>query len=145
MNNQKPTPNLRGSIVSVLALLIAFFLPIALARFSDGRSGQGDWAGRDNFAGELSSYLWGGALAFILTAVAIGLVYWSVLPHGWLMSVVGVLAVIQIVVHFRFFLHIDPPHQNTHDLLLILFTTLILFTIVGGTMSILGDLAGRMH
>ena len=67
------------------------------------------------------------------------------LPYGWTMPVVGVLAFIQIVVHFRFFLHIDPPNQNTSDLMLILFTSLILMAMVGGTIWILGDLAARMH
>ena len=84
-------------------------------------------------------------MATVLTAIAFVFVHWSVLPHGWLMPTVGALAVIQIIVHFRFFLHIDPPNQNTNDLLLILFTTLILIAMVGGTIWILGDLAGRMH
>ncbi|TPW29666.1 cytochrome o ubiquinol oxidase subunit IV [Pararhizobium mangrovi] len=94
---------------------------------------------------ELGSYVRGVSLAFVLTAIPFALVHWSMLSHGWLLVAIGVLALVQVVVHFRFFLHIDPPNQHTDDLMLILFTSLILIAMAGGTTWILTDLAARMH
>ncbi len=145
MKRGKPTPSPRSVLLGIFALLAAFLLPAGLARLSGSGSASGGESGAESYRRELKSYLWGGALAFVLTAIAFGFVHWSVLPYGWTMPVVGVLAFIQIVVHFRFFLHIDPPNQNTSDLMLILFTSLILMAMVGGTIWILGDLAARMH
>jgi cytochrome o ubiquinol oxidase operon protein cyoD len=53
------------------------------------------------------------------------------------------LAVAQIVVHFRYFLHIGW-HSHRDDLQLVLFTGLILFLMVGGTIWILFNLHERM-
>lgn len=94
---------------------------------------------------EFRSYLYGLGLALVLTAVPFALVYWSVIPHSWTVFALGLFAVIQIVVHFRFFLHIDPPRQRMDDLHLILFSTLILALMGGGTIWILTNLATRMH
>ncbi len=51
------------------------------------------------------------------------------------------------MVHFRCLLHIDPPRHNTDDLHLILFSSLLLFFMVGGTIWILvlANLAMRMR
>ncbi len=97
-----------------------------------------------NSVRELSSYIAGFILAALLTSAAFGLVWWSLLPHSWLMVAIGAFALIQIVVHFRFFLHIDLSRQKREDLQLILFSALILAIMVGGTIWILGDLAARM-
>jgi len=94
---------------------------------------------------ELRSYIYGFVLALLLTAVPFALVYWSALPHYWMVTTIGVFAVIQVVVHFRFFLHIKPPRQKVDDLHLILFSTLILALMGGGTIWVLANLATRMH
>ena len=90
-----------------------------------GGSTQDDNAG---YKRDLHSYLWGISLALALTVVPFGLVYWSVLPRFALLLTIGAFALTQIVVHFRFFLHIDPPRQKVDDLQLILFSCLILFS-----------------
>lgn len=94
---------------------------------------------------ELRSYLYGLALALVLTAVPFALVYWSPIPHYWIVTAIGVFAVVQVAVHFRFFLHIEPPKQKVDDLHLMLFSTLILALMAGGTIWILANLASRMH
>ena len=53
------------------------------------------------------------------------------------------LSLVQMIVHFRFFLHIGF-HQKREDLQLILFSTLLLFLMVAGTIWIMASLAGRM-
>lgn len=91
---------------------------------------------------ELKSYLTGFALAVLLTAIPFVLVATrSDLPLGWILSL---CAIAQAIVHLRYFLHLRWRGQKREDLQLVLFTVLILFFLIGGTIWVLGDLATRM-
>ena len=92
---------------------------------------------------ERRSYLLGTALALVLTLLPFAAVHFRVMPHGELMVLIGVCALLQVVVHFRFFLHISFGHQR-EDLQLILFSTLLLVIMVAGTLWIMGNLSHRM-
>jgi cytochrome o ubiquinol oxidase operon protein cyoD len=108
----------------------------------------GDEASRANraeYARELRGYLLGYGLAIALTLAPFGLVDWRVLPQHGLFLAIGACALVQVIVHFRFFLHIDPPRQNVDDLHLILFSGLLLFFMIAGTIWILSSLAVRMR
>lgn len=94
---------------------------------------------------ELREYCIGGALAVLLTLLAFAFVYWHVLASWPLLIVITVLAVAQVVVHFRFFLHIDLYQSHRDELQLILFTGLILLLMVVGTLWILWNLHFRMQ
>lgn len=93
---------------------------------------------------ELRSYVIGYVLALILTLVPFAIVAWSVFPPMIQWSLIGACALIQVVVHFRFFLHVSLAKQKREDLHLILFTTLILVIMVGGTLWIILNLYTRM-
>jgi len=93
---------------------------------------------------ERRAYIWGGALALALTAVAFGLAVFRLLPFNVLMPVIGLLALIQVAVQFRFFLHIDLTRQKREDLQLILFTSLLILIMVAGSIWILASLELRM-
>jgi cytochrome o ubiquinol oxidase operon protein cyoD len=92
---------------------------------------------------EFRSYVWGTGLALVLTGVPFALVHRPSLPRFWLLIVIGGFAVVQMLVHFRFFLHISF-RQKREDLQLILFSTLLLIVMVGGTLWIMARLAARM-
>lgn len=92
---------------------------------------------------ELHSYRNGAGFALILTLVPFALVHWHVLSHSALLIGIGVCALVQICVHFRFFLHISFSHQR-EDLQLILFSALLLGIMVVGTVWIMASLAQRM-
>ncbi len=109
---------------------------------ADGSSSHG--ADEGGYSQELRSYISGFVIALMLTGLAFAMVHWSLLPHYWLLCAIGVLALLQMIVHFRFFLHIDFSKQKREDLQLILFSTLILMLMVGGTLWILYNLAARM-
>jgi cytochrome o ubiquinol oxidase subunit IV len=94
---------------------------------------------------ELRSYIWGLVLALVLTAVPFALVHWHVLAASSLLFAIGLFALVQAMVHFRFFLHIDPPHRNVDAMLLLLFSAVILVMMVGGTVWVLGNLHSRMY
>lgn len=89
-------------------------------------------------------YVVGVVLALILTVAAFALVWLRLLTGMQALMVLGALALIQIVVHMRFFLHIDLAKSHQDDLRLILFTALIIFIIVAGTIWILWDQHVRM-
>ena len=72
------------------------------------------------------------------------LVHWAGLYRAsrWLI-VIGAFALVQMIVHFRFFLHISFSGKR-EDLQLILFSTVVLMIMVAGTVWIMGSLALRM-
>jgi cytochrome o ubiquinol oxidase operon protein cyoD len=89
------------------------------------------------------SYVWGLGLALLLTLVPFALVHWAGIPRFVLLIVIGSFALVQVVVHFRFFLHIGF-RQRREDLQLILFSALLLIVMVAGTIWIMANLAARM-
>ncbi len=89
-------------------------------------------------------YTLGLVLSVLLTVVAFGSVMVPVLPGGWAVPVLAVLALAQIVVHLRIFLHIDLTRQKREDLQLLLFTVLLLGIMAFGTLWVLADLEARM-
>ncbi len=103
-----------------------------------------DRAEEGGYSHELLTYVYGFSIALILTGLAFGMVHWSVFPHFWLLCAIGALALLQMIVHFRFFLHIGFSKQKREDLQLILFSTLILMLMVGGTIWVLYNLSVRM-
>jgi cytochrome o ubiquinol oxidase operon protein cyoD len=103
--------------------------------------GGGDSGARERR--EFLSYVWGLGLALALTLTAFGLVHWGDTPRPTVLYVLGALALLQMVVHFRCFLHIGF-RQHRDDLQLILFSALLLVIMIGGTVWIMASLAGRM-
>ena len=100
-------------------------------------------AGRREERKEFRSYVWGGGLALVLTLVPFALVRWAVILPFPVLIAIGVFALVQMVVHFHFFLHIGF-RQKREDLQLILFSTLLLVIMVAGTIWIMANLGQRM-
>jgi cytochrome o ubiquinol oxidase operon protein cyoD len=93
---------------------------------------------------EIRSYVIGYGLALALTGAAFAMVHWpDFVPTTTLIIVLG-LALVQMVIHFRFFLHISLRKSARDDLQLILFSTLIVILMVSGTLVILLNLRARM-
>ncbi|MCW2393027.1 cytochrome o ubiquinol oxidase operon protein cyoD [Sphingobium sp. B1D7B] len=99
---------------------------------------------RDDPRREARGYVLGYAAALLLTSVAFALVRWPVLGSTATYALVLALALIQIVVQFRCFLHIGLKRSTRDDLQLILFSSLIIALMVGGTLVILFNLRMRM-
>jgi len=91
---------------------------------------------------DFHSYLWGYGLAILLTVVPFGLVYWG-FPRTQVLIVIGILGLVQMIVHFRFFLHIGLK-RNREDLQLILFSALVVSIMISGTLWIMVNLYSRM-
>jgi len=93
---------------------------------------------------DLHIFQWGLGLALLLTAIPFGLVAFHLVSPTALYWTIGVFGLIQVVVHFRFFLHIDLSKHKRDDLHLILFSVILLTIMVGGTIWIMFNLATRM-
>lgn len=92
----------------------------------------------------LRTYMTGFVLAIILTLIPFGLVYFRLLATMPTLVIIAIAAVIQILVHLRYFLHIDFTHTPRENLLALAFATFLIFVMVGGSLWIMFDLHNRM-
>lgn len=93
---------------------------------------------------ELRSYIIGYALALVLSIVPFAVVAWGGAATTSALWIIAGFALVQIIVHFRFFLHIDLSEQKREDLQLILFSVLLFVMMAGGTIWIMVNLHTRM-
>ena len=66
------------------------------------------------------------------------------MPPQRTLLVIAVAAVLQVLVHLRFFLHLNFTSTPRENLLAIVFTAVLLFIMVGGSFWIMFDLHIRM-
>jgi cytochrome o ubiquinol oxidase operon protein cyoD len=90
------------------------------------------------------SYVAGFVLAVVLTAIPFYLVFTHSMSPVNTMYVIAVTAVLQILVHLRFFLHLNFATTPRENLLAIAFTAVLLSIMVGGSLWIMIDLHTRM-
>ena len=93
---------------------------------------------------EIVTYAAGYGLALLLTIAAFALAHWHWASPSTALWTVFALALAQIVVHFRCFLHVTLRGPSRDDLSLILFSSVIILLMVGGTLVILFNLRMRM-
>ena len=92
----------------------------------------------------LGSYIVGFVLAVILTAIPFWLVYTHAMPPARIMWIIAGAAVLQILVHLHFFLHINFTTTPKENLLALAFTAVLLFLMIGGSFWVMLDLHQRM-
>ncbi len=97
-------------------------------------------------SGSLGSYAAGFILSVVLTAAAFGLVMAGrgVLPRWAIFSGIFAAAVVQMLAHLHYFLHLDTSSSSRWNLLALVLTVLIMFLFVGGTLWIMSNLNYRM-
>jgi cytochrome o ubiquinol oxidase operon protein cyoD len=93
---------------------------------------------------ETMTYIAGYGIALVLTCAAFGLVFFNLLAGQDAFYAVLGLGLVQMIVHFRCFLHIGLKQSARTDLHLILFSTLIVALMVGGTLVVIFNLRQRM-
>lgn len=101
--------------------------------------------GELNYGQDLRTYLIGYGLALILTLASFAAVALNGIELAHRLALITIFGLIQLLVHFRFFLHIDLSRQKREDLQLILFSVLLLAIMAGGTIWIMANLTTRMH
>ncbi len=89
-------------------------------------------------------YVIGLALALILTAIPFALVATHALPRFSTLVVIAIAAIVQILVHLGFFLHIGFRSTPKENLIAMAFAAVLIVFMVGGTLWIMFDLYHRM-
>ena len=93
---------------------------------------------------ETLGYVSGWLIAAILTVSAFAVVRWQNLLGPWTFMAVCALGFIQAIVQFRFFLHVRLRGTGRDDLMLLMFTSLIIVLMVAGTLVLMANLHNRM-
>jgi cytochrome o ubiquinol oxidase operon protein cyoD len=94
---------------------------------------------------EFSSYVYGLVGSAGLTLLPFLMVANQMGDVALRISAITICAIAQVALQLWLFLHIDFSRQKREDLLLILFSVLILCLLIGGTIWIMSSLATRMH
>ena len=94
--------------------------------------------------GTLKSYLTGFVLSIILTVIPFGLVMSGALPAGWILVGIFLAAIVQILVHMHYFLHLDTSSEQRWNVMAMAYTVLIIATLVGGSIWIMYNTRIRM-
>jgi cytochrome o ubiquinol oxidase operon protein cyoD len=95
--------------------------------------------------GSFKSYATGFILSIVLTAIAFALVMQSGGLPRWAVSfgIIGA-AILQILVHLHYFLHLDVTSTPRWNMSALVITLLIMILFVGLTLWIMSDLNYRM-
>lgn len=95
--------------------------------------GTGAGAGQ----GSVTSYATGFVLSLVLTLIPFWVVMHGLLSHAAALILISGAAILQILVHLRYFLHLDASSEARWNLLALLLTVMIMVLFVGGTMWIM--------
>ncbi len=140
-------PSLAGKLIKLAGSAVLFAAVFTLVRsgsFETSEQAQSSTQAPTSAWPELVTYTLGYGIAMMLTIAAFALVHWRLAPPSTALGIVFGLALVQIIVHFRCFLRITLQGPAREDLQLILFSTLIVLLMVGGTLVVLFNLRPRM-
>ncbi|MEG0883925.1 MAG: cytochrome o ubiquinol oxidase subunit IV [Janthinobacterium sp.] len=99
---------------------------------------HGDSHHHDNHDhGSLKSYAIGFILSVILTAIPFGLVMFPSMPKDITIMVVVALAVIQVVVHLVYFLHMNTKSEGGWNMMALIFTIMIVGIAMAGSLWVM--------
>lgn len=87
--------------------------------------------------GSVKSYLIGFVLAVILTVIPFKLVMDGTLPHSTVLPVILGAALVQIIVHLVYFLHMDRSSEQRWNVMAFLFTIMVVAIVLVGSLWIM--------
>ncbi|HUX51130.1 MAG TPA: cytochrome o ubiquinol oxidase subunit IV [Spirochaetia bacterium] len=94
--------------------------------------------------GTAKSYIWGFVLSIILTVIPFAIVMTSHMSHVAIVVTIVIFAVIQILVHLVFFLHMNTSSEQRWNLVAFVYTVILLGILVGGSIWIMVHLNANM-
>lgn len=94
--------------------------------------------------GSFKSYMIGFVLSVILTAIPFALVMTGALPAQATALIVMAFAVVQIVVHMVYFLHMNSKSEGGWTMLALIFTIVIVFICLAGSLWVMHHLNTNM-
>ncbi|MGY2290690.1 cytochrome o ubiquinol oxidase subunit IV [Pseudomonas sp. SDO528_S397] len=81
--------------------------------------------------GSVKSYAIGFILSVILTLIPFGLVMYPTLPKSITLMIVLAFAIIQVLVHLVYFLHLDRSEAQRENVIAFVFAGLVIVLLVG--------------
>lgn len=81
--------------------------------------------------GSMKSYMIGFVLSIILTAIPFGLVMFPTISKVATMWIVLIFAVVQVLVHLVYFLHLDRSAAQRNNVVAFAFAGMVIFLLVG--------------
>lgn len=118
--------------------------PVAHGAAHDAHAAHG---AHDSHAGghaSVKGYVIGFVLAVILTVIPFKIVMDGTMDKGTMLWTILGMAVVQIVVHLKYFLHLDSSSEQRGNVVALLFTALILVIVVAGSLWIMHNLNHNM-
>lgn len=95
--------------------------------------------------GTFSSYMLGFVLSVALTAIPFWLVMSGTLPSKQITAlVIMAFAVVQIVVHMIYFLHMSPKSENGWSMMALIFTIVMVVIALSGSLWVMNHLNTNM-
>ncbi|AEQ97548.1 cytochrome o ubiquinol oxidase subunit IV [Xanthomonas oryzae pv. oryzicola] len=100
----------------------------------------------DAHAGGLKSYLIGFVMAVILTVIPFAMVMSGAFSKGVTVTVISVMAAVQMLVHMVYFLHMDRTPEQRSNVQVGLFSLLIIGIVIVGSLWVLHNMnVNMMH
>lgn len=96
------------------------------------------------YHGNLKDYLTGFVLSLILTVIPFGLVMAGKMSETAIMVGIFLAALVQVVVHLRYFLHLDTSPEQRWNLMVFLFMVISIVILVVGSVWIMYNMRIRM-
>ena len=100
--------------------------------------------GDDHDHGSFKSYMIGFLLSVVLTAIPFWLVMTGALPAAATGLIITAFAVVQIIVHMIFFLHMNHKSEGGWNMLALIFTIVIVVIAVAGSVWVMYHLNVNM-
>jgi len=94
--------------------------------------------------GSLKTYITGFVLSVLLTVISFALVMGGGVPRSAMVWGISSAGIVQIFIHLHYFLHLDASSAVRWNVMALLFTLLIIFIFVGGTVWVMYTLNLRM-
>ncbi|MCS3731570.1 cytochrome o ubiquinol oxidase subunit IV [Bradyrhizobium betae] len=95
--------------------------------------------------GSFSTYMLGFMLSVVLTAIPFWLVMSGALPSKQITAlVIMAFAVVQIVVHMIYFLHMSPKSENGWTMMALIFTVVMVVIALSGSLWVMSHLNSNM-
>ena len=98
----------------------------------------------DSSHGSVKSYAIGFILSVILTLIPFGLVMYPTLPKSITLMIVLAFAVIQVLVHLVYFLHLDRSPAQRNNVTALVFAALVIVLLVGLSLWIMFSIHTEM-
>jgi len=101
--------------------------------------------GDDHAHSTFSGYMLGFVLSVVLTAIPFWLVMSGTLPSKQITAlVIMAFAVVQIVVHMIYFLHMSPRSENGWTMMALIFTIVMVVIALSGSLWVMNHLNSNM-